>query len=176
MKLGKIAKDVLGKVAPTVAMAVGGPFGGLAASLLQTAFGTDDEAEIERQLATSNPDALLKARSAQKEFEVKMRELDIREDDLFLKDVQSARETMVSTSMLPQLSLAGLFVGGYFIILVGVLSGSLTPASSMRDMAMILIGVLTGEVPRIMAFFFGSTKGSSDKNAFIAKLSEQLKR
>ena len=33
---------------------------------------------------------------------------------------------------------------------------------------MILIGVLAGEVPRIMSFFFGSSKSSQDKNQYMA--------
>ena len=49
-----------------------------------------------------------------------------------------------------------------------MLSGMISPALELKDMTLILIGVLAGEIPRIMSFFFGSTKGSSDKNAYMA--------
>ncbi len=168
MKLGKIAKQILGTVAPLVATAVGGPFGGIASKLIKSALGVDSDSEVDQILATGDPEILLKLKNAEKEMDVEMRRLGIQEQDLYLKDTQSARDLAVKTGIGPQLTLAALFVGGYFVILVMVLSGWLTPSEGLKDMAMILIGVLAGEVPRIMSFFFGTTKGSSDKNAYLA--------
>ena len=82
--------------------------------------------------------------------------------------MQNARNLGIQTGIGPQITLAALFIGGYFIILISMLSGIISPAEGLRDMTLILIGVLAGEIPRIMAYFFGSTKGSSDKNAFMA--------
>ena len=135
MNLGKIAKRVLGSVAPTIATAVGGPFGGLAASILTDVFGGQSEDEIEKQLAAGNPEALLKLKEVEKQFQAKMRELDISEQDLYLKDIQSARVMAVKTGVAPQVTLAALFIGGYFIILIMVLSGYLTPTEALKDMA-----------------------------------------
>jgi len=43
-KFGKQLLSVVKAVAPGIAAVAGGPFGGLAAAALQTAFGTDDQA------------------------------------------------------------------------------------------------------------------------------------
>ena len=168
MNLGKIAKQVLSTVAPLAATAIGGPFAPMALGILKSVLGTSEESEIEKQLVNASPETLAKLRQGEQDFKLKMRELGIQEQDLYVKDVQHARDFSVKTGIAPQLVLAGLFIGGYFLILISILSGYISPAEGVKDMALILLGVLAGEVPRIMSFFFGSSKSSQDKNVYLA--------
>lgn len=173
MKLGKMAKQLLGSVAPLIGGAIGGPYGAAAGSFIKKALGTDDESEIEAQLASASPETLVKIKQADLDFKVQMEELGIQKEEIFLKDTQSARNMAINTSLTPQIILAAAFIGGYFIILILLLSGVISPADAVRDMALILLGVLAGEVPRIMSFFFGTTKSSGDKNQMIAALKKE---
>lgn len=166
-KVKDIFKKVLGSVAPTVATAIGGPFGGLAATVLKNAFGTDDQAEIERQLVAGNPDALLKLKQAEKDMQVKMRELDIDEQALYTGDTQDARRLARETSTTPQLALTGLFLAIYGGLIWAFFSLEFELNDWQRGQMGILIGVVTSAVVQIVNFWFGSSKGSKVKDALI---------
>jgi len=170
VKLGKIARHVLGSVAPTIARTLGGPFGNLAAAALEGIFPGDSQAKIEQQLANANPDTLLKLKQAEQDFQIRTQELGLTEQQLFLEDVQESRLLAREKGMAPHMTLTALLIGGYFAIFMAVLSGYVSPAEGLKDIALILLGVLAGEVPRIMAWWFGSTNGSSDKNQYMAAI------
>jgi hypothetical protein len=160
-------KKIVGTISPLLGGALGGPLGGLAGSMIQKALGVDSE-EAAISMLESDPESLLKIKELETNFETKMRELGIDEQRIHAEDRQSARD-MAKVDMSAQKMLSALFVGGYFLIFISVLSGYLTPQEGMKDMALILLGVLAGEVPRIMAFWFGSSLGSKEKTAVMAK-------
>lgn len=169
-KKKNIFKKILGSVAPLVGTAIGGPFGGLATTVLREAFGSDDEAEIERQIASSSPDALIKLKTAEQAMEVKMRELDISEDDLYLKDVQSARDMAKATSIIPQLALTFIAIFAFGAVLyVLVLQSQVIPPEN-KDLVIFLVGQLSTFTGMGFSFFLGSSKGSGDKNKQIADM------
>jgi hypothetical protein len=169
-KKKNIFKKILGSVAPLVGTAIGGPFGGLATTVLREAFGSDDEADIERQIASSSPDALIKFKTAEQAMEVKMRELDIDEADLYLKDVQSARVMATKTSIIPQLVLTFLALGAFGTVLyVLVLQSQIIPAEN-KDLVIFLVGQLSTFTGMGFSFFLGSSKGSSDKNRSLSDM------
>jgi hypothetical protein len=158
---------VVGSVAPLIGTAIGGPFGGLATSLLQDAFGTNDDAAIQQQLASGNPDALLKLKAAEQAFDAKMKELDIDEQDLYLKDVQSARDLAQKTSIWPQLTLTFLAIGAFAAVLyVLVLQSQVIPPDN-KDLVIFLVGQLSTFTGMGFSFFLGSSKGSKDKNSIM---------
>ena len=162
-KLGKKVLDIMKTVAPSVAAAIGGPFGGLAATVLRSAFDTKDDTEIERQLAAGSPDALLKLKEAEREMQVKMRELDIREDQLYLEDTADARLLAREQGTRPQLVLTALFMVIYGGLLAGFFSIEVRLDDWQRGQMGILIGVVTSAVVQIVNFWFGSSKGSKEK-------------
>jgi hypothetical protein len=170
VKIGKVAQHVLGSVAPTIARTLGGPFGNLAAQALEAIFPGDSQAKIEQQLANATPDLLVKLKDAEHQFKIRTQELELTEEQLFLEDVQDSRLLAREKGLAPHMMLTALFIGGYFAIFMAVLSGYVAPAEGLKDMALILLGVLAGEVPRIMSWWFGSTKGSSDKNQYMAAI------
>jgi len=168
LKLGKVAKQLLGSVAPTVARAIGGPFGGLAASVLESAFGTDDTTAIEKQLATGNPEALLKLKQAEQDMLVRMRELDIREDQLYIEDTKDARLLAREQGTTPQLILTALFLAIYAALLWIFFTMEFELNDWQRGQVGILIGVVTAAVGQVINFWFGTSKGSKDKQSLMA--------
>lgn len=171
-KAKTIFKKILGTVAPMVATAVGGPFGGLAATVLRESFGTDDDAAIEAQIASSSPDALVKLKTAEQAMSVKMKELDIDEKDLYLKDVQSARDLAAKTSIIPQLVLTFTAIFAFGAVLyVLVLNSSIIPADN-KDLVIFLVGQLSIFTGMGFSFFLGSSKGSGDKSKQLAQMQQ----
>jgi hypothetical protein len=169
MKLGKIASRIIGSVAPLLSVALPGPFGGLAATVLKDIFGTDDESEIEKQLASGNPDALVKLKAAEQELKTKMRELDIAEEDLYLKDRQDARALAKATSIWPQLCLTGVAIFAFGAVLyVLVLQSQIIPPAN-KDLVIFLVGQLSTFTGMGFSFFLGSSKGSKEKTVLQAQ-------
>lgn len=167
-KVKDIFKKVVGNVAPLIGTAIGGPFGGLATSLLRDAFGTDDDKQIEAQLASGNPDALLKLKAAEQAMEAKMKELDIDEQSLYVEDTQNARLMARETGTTPQLVLTTLFLAIYGGLVWAFFVIEFELNDWQRGQMGILIGVVTSAVVQIINFWFGSSKGSKDKNALIS--------
>ena len=157
-------KDVIGSVAPTVGAALGGPLGGVAGKIIRDALGVDsDKAAIEALQV--DPQAVLKLKTAEIEFDkfVIASEIDLAE--LGAADRQNARTAAKTVNFWPQVVLSSLFVAGYFIIFLLMMTGKITPVDGFKDMVLILLGVLGAEVTRIMAFWFGSSMGSKEKTA-----------
>lgn len=161
-------KSVLGSVAPLLGTAVGGPFGAMAGKLLGQALVGDENAsekQIQQALATADPATILKVKEAELKFQATMKELDIKEVDLHLKDTQNARDMAIKTTLVPQMVLSAIFITGYFILVFILFSGQIKIDDSIRDMSNILIGVMTANIPSIMQFWFGSSHGSKTKSS-----------
>jgi FtsH-binding integral membrane protein len=62
-------------------------------------------------------------------------------------------------------ALAALFVIGYFI-LIGLILTMVIPNEN-KDIALMLFGTLTAGVSLILGYFFGSSKGSEEKNRML---------
>ena len=91
-KFGLI-KNVIGAVAPTLGTALGGPMGGMAANMISEVLGCGNEPkQIERALQQATPEQLTEIKKIEKEFEVKMRELDVDLYALQTADIQNSRK------------------------------------------------------------------------------------
>ena len=172
MKLGKVARQVLDTVAPVLATAVGGPFGAMAATIIQSALGTDDEAIIEQKLANATPETLLALRQANQQFEVQMRELGIREDQLYLEDTANARLMARETGNTPQVYLTGGFLAIYAFLVAAFFVLDFELNDWQRGQLGILIGVITAAVGQIINFWFGTSKSSKVKDGVLADVLE----
>ena len=169
MNIGKIVGKIIKSVAPTLALALPGPFGGLASTVLKSVFGTDDESAIEKELASGNPEALIKLKAAEQELKTKMRELDIAEEDLYLKDRQDARALAKATSIWPQLGLTAVAIFAFGAVLyVLVLQSQIIPPAN-KDLVIFLVGQLSTFTGMGFSFFLGSSKGSKEKTALGAQ-------
>lgn len=165
------AKGILATVAPALATAVGGPFGGMAARAITGVLlgeETDDETAAAEALRRATPDQLLALKRADQEFQARMRELDIRLEEIASTDRASARARQTETRdpMPALIALAAL--AGFFGILAAMIFVTMPPAAE-QPLA-VMLGALGTLVTQIGAYYFGSSSGSSRKNAMIERL------
>ena len=165
-------KGIVKSVAPVLGNTFGGPFEGAAAKFLsKQLFG--DESTSERVLAAhienANPEQLGEIKRLDNEFETEMAKLGFPKKQLHAREPD---KRLPKANVWPQVGLSVLFIIGYFIVLQQVW-GLLTTGDETKlktelvALASGLLGVLTGEVPRILSFWFGSSSGSKDKDAKI---------
>ena len=166
-KFSDKAKEVISAVAPTLGKALGGPLGGLAGNMIAAAIGGGDQKAAEDALLAQSPETLLALRKSEQEFAVRMRELGIEESKLAYDDVKDAR-AMARLNMLPQIVIASTFIGGYFLVLLALLFGTLEVSESAKNIVDTMLLVLGGAIPMILQFFFGSSVGSREKTALLA--------
>lgn len=167
MSFGRKALSVLKRLAPTVATAVGGPFGGMAAAVLADALGVDED-KVEDAILSGNPEVLMKVKESDQAFKTRMRELGIREQELHQKDRGSAREMAAKLGMWPQVVLSVVYTVGYFVMLYLLISGQWHPPEGAEELVAGLVGVLTAGVMKVMDFWFGSSVGSKQKTQVMA--------
>ena len=83
-------KGLLKLVAPTVATAVGGPMGGMAAKAVAQVLDCPPEPEaIEEALENAPPEKLQQVKQVDKDFALKMKQLDI---DLFSQEMEDRKD------------------------------------------------------------------------------------
>jgi hypothetical protein len=167
LKLSDKVKKTISVVAPTLGAALGGPLGGLAGQILGGLVGGEDPKALEEAILTQKPETLLALKQAENDFKVKLRELEIEEDKLVFNDRGNARD-LAKVDMGPHKMLSLIFIGGYFIILAAFFVGKIEVAQEMREPFLILLGVITANVPAIMQFWFGTSSGSQRKTDILA--------
>lgn len=162
-------KAVVRTVAPGIATALGGPLAGMAVKALGDAIGLDSATEetVAAALKGATPEDLLKVKQAEQEFQVKMRSLDVDLVKIEAGNTDSARKMQSDThSKVPGL-LAGIITVGFFGILVGIMAGTLSTADNSE--LLILLGALAASWGAVVNFYFGSSVGSQNKDALLAR-------
>ena len=171
-----IGKDILKQVAPTLGMAVGGPFGGMAAKVITGALlgeETDDVDAAMEAVANAKPEELLALKQADHDFAERMRELDIEEKKLGNQDRDSARQREVETKDKMPAVIALAVLTGFFGILLAMIFVTI-PDNALSPLN-IMLGSLATLVTQIGAYYYGSSSGSSQKNATIERLIHSAK-
>jgi hypothetical protein len=166
-KFLKSALAAAKKLAPKIVGALGGPFGGLAEGVLENVLGINKDEAME-QIAAGNPEVFANLKIAELEFEEKMKQLDIEEQDLYLKDVASARSMRVATKDWTPGVLTGIALTFFFTLTFLVLYNLEIVSGENRDFAFYLFGVASGWVTQGMNFFLGSSRGSQKKTEILA--------
>ncbi|MCK5611782.1 hypothetical protein KAR91_58475 [Candidatus Pacearchaeota archaeon] len=167
-------KGTLSKVAPMLGTAVGGPFGGMAASAALKLLDIEpekggEEEQLAEAMVSISPEQAVKLQMAEKEWKATMKELNLKEEDLHAKDRASARDMAAKTGIKPQVILSVLYTVGYIVVLYMFLSGGVDIAESIKAEFNMLLGVLTTCQVQIMNFWFGSSSGSKDKTHKLNK-------
>jgi hypothetical protein len=149
-----LLKRVVGSVAPGIGQALGGPLGGMAMGVVAKALGCEpDERSVERAIQAATPEQLLELKKAEKEFEVKMKELDVDLFALSTADVQDARKSFAgdwTPKLLGALCLLGFFA---YIFLV-----TINPPNDMSDdIVMLILGYMSGIASAVVSFYFGAS-------------------
>lgn len=163
-------KQTLAAVAPGLATALGGPLAGVAVSaisnkLLGKPDGTEDD--IAAAVMSGSPDALLRLKEAEQQFQKDMKALDIDLERIHQIDRASARSREANTgdSITPRV-LAGVIVVGFFSVLIIAMTLGLPEKGA--DAMLILIGALGAAFTAIVAYYFGSSAGSAMKTKLMS--------
>ena len=164
-------KGVLNTVAPTIATALGGPLAGMAVKAIGGALGVDQptQAKVEEAIASGNLSAeqFAALKQADTDFKLKLRELDIKEEEIHAEDRKSARDMQTATRSKVPAILSVITVTGFFFLLGGAALGKLTLTGS--DVMMLLLGVLARETASVYQFWLGSSSSSQNKTDLLAK-------
>lgn len=163
----KKALGVLRSVAPTAAAALAGPYAPLAQAVIRRVIGAEEGDDVEAALiaAAASPETVVKIREIEQAMKAQEQQLGIRFAELETEDRKDARLLARETSIWPQLAITGIFVVGYFTILGLFFSSRLEVP--MSESFMVMLGVLTAGMTQIMAFWFGSSRGSQEKDRLV---------
>lgn len=164
-------KAILGAVAPALATALGGPLAGTAASILGASLlnkADASEAEIAEVVAAGSPETLARLREIDAGFKTRMQELGIDLERINQADRASARERETKLQDWTPRILATLVTLGFFGTLAWIVSVGL-PANG-GEAVLIMLGSLGTAWTQIVAYYYGSSAGSAEKNQLIAQM------
>jgi hypothetical protein len=165
-------KALVGTVAPTIATSLGGPLVGVATKWVANALGIEGEpatldGQIESKLANATHADLLALKTADQEYEVSMRELDVKETGLHLTGMNDAREThkdrwepFAIFCILTVVSCSGF---------VGIVEFSPGMSDATKGMLLPIYGALVYKWLDCVAYYVGTTRSSAAKTALLAK-------
>jgi hypothetical protein len=157
----------VGKAAPILGTALGGPLGGVAGALIASALGTSNDADSVNTALAADPAALEKLKEAEMANKVQMQQLVITAEANRLADVQNARarQTANPKDYTPQF-LAGGVTLGFFGALAAVMLAPMSNA--VHDLLLVMIGALQTAWVTIVSYYFGSSKESAGQTKMIA--------
>jgi Na+/H+ antiporter NhaC len=168
MDILKTFGPLIGSVAPTIATALGGPVAGMAVKALSGAlFGHDEASKDDIMTALANPtgDQLAALKKIDSDFAVQMKALDIDLERIAAGDRASARDMQKETKDWIPRALAVSVTIGFFAILLYMLVYGLPTTGN--EALLLLLGALQTAWGGIIAFYFGSSSGSQQKDKMI---------
>lgn len=171
MDLMASAKSILGTVAPTIASAFLGPFGGMATQAVISALGLAPETTKEAALtavANATPEQLLKLKQVDAQLAVDLKKLDIDTLKINAEDTKDARSREIQTHDWTPRVLAGLIVSLYIGVQIAVFTLVIDP--SMRDLVMRSMGTLDAALGLVLGYYYGSSSGSAAKTKQLSEV------
>ena len=161
--------DILKSLAPTVASALLGPLGGVAVAAIGKIIGVDDAttADITKafQDGKITPEHLAEIKKLEMQYQNDEKERGFKYTELEFKDRDSARQMQIATKSQVPAALTFLITTGFFGILSWMLSN---PTVTYPSPIMVMLGSLGTAWIACIQYWFGTTRGSSDKNALLA--------
>lgn len=169
-----LGKQIVDLGAPLLGGAIGGPGGAALGKVVADMFGgdPDDPASLLESIKM-DPEARTKLAQIQSEERVRLRELATEEVKAHLADRQSARQREVALQeagrtswemlVLAFLAIAGLIGIGIVLFIFEIPPGA-------KEMLMIIVGALVSRAGDVYAFYFGSSRGSKEKDGVLAGL------
>jgi hypothetical protein len=162
-------EEIVKTVAPAVAGFFGTPLAGVATKALVDGLfedGKGDESKLENLIKNATPETLAKIKEIEAKFKTDMANANIKLEEIAHEDRKDARK-IFSINQWPQIVLTGIFVLGFFFLLgliIIYMSQLMDMPGWLQGTFNTIIGVLTGSVGTILTFWFGSSKGSQDKD------------
>src|SRR5258706_6745113 len=159
----------LAQVAPGIATAFGGPLAGMAVSVVGKALGLDSatQEDIQNIVVGSKPEDLLKLKQAENDFQLALKTLDVKLADLDVQDRTSAR-SIWGTGKITISALSFIILGSFLYMVFYMIHEGADIPTGQEVMIGTLIGYVSAKADQVVAFFFGSSHGSLQKNDAIA--------
>ena len=160
--------DWLKMIAPTLATAIGGPFGTMAYGVVAKVMGiSPEDARQTIETGKLTAEQIASVQLAEIEIKARAQELGLDFAKVAADDRKSARDMQSTTrSALPPL-LAIMVTLGFF----GILVGMMTEKFATSDALLLMLGSLGTAWTGIIAFYFGSSAGSQSKDDLLRKTS-----
>ena len=149
-----LLKNIVGAVAPTLGSALTGPMGGMASGVIAKVLGVDNNpATIEQAMQNATPEQLLQIKKAEKDFEVKMKELNVDVFKLEAQEKQDARKTFSKdwTARIIGIAMVMGFLGYIFLVTLQ------PPEQNSEALINLVLGYLGGLASAIISFYFGAS-------------------
>lgn len=172
MSFWKDVGEFVGRAAPALGTALGGPVGGVIGAGLSALLGVEDDPEAVLNELKQNPEALVKLKKYEMDHEKELKRLDIKEQEIYLQDRQSAREResrVVEATGEKDYALyilASTLVVGFFAVLVVFMVEDIKGNEALY----LLLGSLASGFGAVIQYFFGSSRGSKDKDRAIERI------
>lgn len=166
---------ILKQAAPLVLTAAGQP---VAAAIVRKALGAAPDKDIGELVEehTMTPEGIERLKLAQVALEQFQTESGIKLADIDVRDVEGARAhdiEMRKQGDRTTTQLAWLLVGSFVALSVAVVAANLMHLGATESTIVgTIIGYLLNESKQVTAFYFGSSRGSKDKDAAMATRAE----
>ncbi|HEY4374053.1 MAG TPA: hypothetical protein VGN52_19160 [Burkholderiales bacterium] len=161
--------QIIKTIAPTVASALGGPLAGAAVSALGSIFGigepTQEKIKDAIESAQMTPAQVAQIKALELQYQNDEKERQFKYAELEFKDLDSARQRDVQTKDNVNRNLAYAIVGAFIALVAATLLGQ-TKVDSV--LAGTLVGYLSAKCEQVLAYYFGSSRGSERKTELLA--------
>lgn len=170
-------RDILTKVAPTVASAIAGPLGGAAVSAIGGILGISEPTQVKIKEAIESGSMTGEHIAAIKMLEMKLKseeeERGFRYAELEFKDKDSARQRDAEFMKAGTRNYRADFLVAAAIIAVLILTAAIwqdpTINEYMKGTVTLVLGRFLGYIDQIYSFEFGSTRQGQRKTELLAK-------
>jgi len=168
--------EVLGKLAPTAATLLGGPFAGLAVGTVVSALGISDNdvakhaspIEAVQEILTTQQltgEQILALKKAEIDVKQHLADNNIKLADISAADRNSARQREMALKDDTPKILAYLLTFGFFGTLTFLMLGDIPKDS--KDVLLIMVGSLGAAWTGMIAYYYGSSIGSKMKTHLL---------
>jgi len=147
--------------------------GGLAGSLLADSLGVENNPEsISAALNNASPAQLSKIKEMQLKHEQVLLQLALKQEELRLQDIQSARQREAAVMKETGgkdwnlYALAWTILAGFFVLCWFLMKKPLPVGQN--EVVFMLFGALASGFGQVLTYFFGSSKSSSDKTKLLS--------
>lgn len=162
--------EFLKTLVPMLGTALGGPFGGIAAGFIAEKLGLEGKTvdAVTKALSDNKmtADQVTAIRLAEIDFTKFLAQNEITKDQLDTQNTADARAMQIAVKSHTPDILAVIIVTGFFGILIAMMMGVL--AVSDQQALLILLGSLSAGFGAVLNFFFGSSRGSQNKDVLLA--------
>lgn len=162
--------EFLKTLVPMLGTALGGPFGGIAAGFIAEKLGLEGKTvDAVTKALTDNKmtaDQVTAIRLAEIDFTKFLAQNEITKDQLDTQNTADARAMQIAVKSRTPDILAVIIVTGFFGILITMMMGLLTATD--QQALLILLGSLSAGFGAVLNFFFGSSRGSQNKDVLLA--------